>query len=162
MKVLNLFPVREPSRSAHVQVMHWRGLCQQCVSFGWTFSPPPPLCLPEQQRPGWDGPGRYGRRGGSGRGGDGRRWEQQRLLFALFLSPMNTKHWSCKESGLLWLSTGFFFFLFMREHLSVVPICRVTKRSSCFLLRVVDATFLSVPRFKVVKIIWWGDNPFFF
>lgn len=45
------------------------------------------------------------------------------------------------------------FFLFMREHLSVVPICRVTKRSPCFLLRVVDATFLSVPGFKVVKII---------
>lgn len=124
MKVLNLFPVREPSRSAHVQVMHWRGLCQQCVSFGWTFSPPPPLCLPEQQRPGWDGPGRYGRRGGSGRGGDGRRWEQQRLLFALFLSPMNTKHWSCKESGLLWLSTGFlFFFVYARtfERCSNLP-----------------------------------------
>lgn len=41
MKVLNLFPVREPSRSAYVRVMHWRGLCQHCVSFGWTFSPPP-------------------------------------------------------------------------------------------------------------------------
>lgn len=136
-KVLDQFLVRELSRSAYVQVMHCRCVCQQCESFGWTFSNPSTPHPLEQQRPGRDGPGRYGRRGGSGRGGDGRRWEQQRLVFAVVLSPMNTNHWDCKESGLLWLSTGSFCFVFpssMREHVSLVPVCCVRKRPSCFTL----------------------------